>query len=403
MASVTAQVQQFSFTTQAEYDQWNQVSSMPPNSFFYNASGQAVHYNVATSDPEYLLSTQVLSTQLPFPVEGDFRITFKVRKQLPDSYNTYFPLLLTSNILPPPNQHPWRLGPTNPYSLGNHQAIPQLGVIFTHDQIGLVYRQYNASYPEINYIGNFELPSNTDLWIELIKTCSSGFSLNVYDEATMTSVPLASEQYNMANIVVPLNALYIANCNGNGEWTEHSDLLDDYRIEIFESTDINFTYSIDPSTCFEPGTLSIDVIHGGVPPYQISFNGQPSGTLEYPFQEEGTVAVTITDSEGCSGSSGIEVNSLGGSDQLVFPNVLTPNKDEINDSWFVEGECIENFECAILDRWGNEIVTLTDIEQSWDGTSASKKCSDGVYFYKAEVIFTSGERSSYHGFISLIR
>jgi gliding motility-associated-like protein len=402
-ANAFAQVQQYSFSNQAEYDQWNSVSSSAPNSFSYDISGQAVLYDVATNNIDYLLSTQVLSTQLPFPIQGDFRISFKVRKLLPTSHNTYFPLLLTTNILQAPNEHPWRKGPATPATMGDLQTVPLLGILFTHNQLGLVYRQLNASFPQINYVSNFEIPSNTDLWIELVKSCSNSIVLNVYNDGSMSTTPLVSEQYSIANITIPLNALYIANGNGNGEWTEHSDLLDDYRLEILPGNPVSFSYSIEPSSCFEPGLFQIDAINGGVPPYQISFNGQPAGTTEFIFEDEQTLAVTITDSEGCSSSSGIQLTSLGGTDALEFPNVLTPNGDDDNDKWFVNGECIKSFECAILDRWGNEIVTLTDIMDSWDGTSGFVNCSEGVYFYHAKVAFTSGESASYHGFISLIR
>ncbi|MCH2233914.1 MAG: gliding motility-associated C-terminal domain-containing protein, partial [Crocinitomicaceae bacterium] len=70
---------------------------------------------------------------------------------------------------------------------------------------------------------------------------------------------------------------------------------------------------------------------------------------------------------------------------LVAPNVFTPDGDGVNDVFTFNDKqtAIIEFECIIFDRWGLEIVTLTDVTQSWDGTTeGGKKVADGVYFYK---------------------
>jgi gliding motility-associated-like protein len=312
-------------------------------------------------------------------------------------------MLLTNNVLSPPNEHPWRLGPSSPSALGDQQSVGLLGVIFTGDQIGFVYRQNNSSNAQINYIENFNLPSNTDLWIELKKTCTFGFRLSVFDTPLMNNTPLAVETTNFVNISVPLNALYIANANGNGALTEQNDLLDDYRIELLPNAVIDFQHSITPATCTTPGLLSIDGISGGIPPYSISFNGTISSVPTYTFENGSSVAVSVTDNSGCSANANIDLPSPTGIGSLEFPNVFTPNKDNTNEKWFVTGNCVKSFSCVILDRWGNEVITLTSLDQSWDGTFKSKNCSDGIYFYQATAEFSSGQKTDYHGNISLLR
>ena len=402
-AAVYGQTQLFQFNDQLEYNQWNAVSTAVPASFAYSLADQAVHYSCATMNQDHLLSTQLLNKQLPFQVLGDFKVSFKVRKQLASSSNSYFPLLLTNQIQGPPNEHPWRMGPTNPPSLGQQQSIPLLGVIFTHDQIGFVYRQNNSSSAIINYIANFDLPSNTDLWIELIRSCDYGFRLSVFDVATMDNTPLATETTNLVNISVPLNTLYIANCNGNGEWTEHDDLLDDYRVELLPETIITFDHTLLPFDCFNPGKLTINSVSGGIPPYTFSFNGNSTSSNEFYFDEPGDLNVTVIDLSGCSSSMVIENNFTGGKGNVHFPNVFTPNVDDKNEHWYPTGNCIKNYTCTILDRWGNQIITLTDPKQTWDGTYRSKDCSEGVYFYAVTIEYYSGDKEQHHGSISLNR
>lgn len=64
------------------------------------------------------------------------------------------------------------------------------------------------------------------------------------------------------------------------------------------------------------------------------------------------------------------------------PNVFTPNGDNINDEYFVDVQFGAEFEALIVNRWGNEITTLTHLNQGWDGKSNGKVVDDGVYFIK---------------------
>ncbi len=79
-----------------------------------------------------------------------------------------------------------------------------------------------------------------------------------------------------------------------------------------------------------------------------------------------------------------------------IPNIITPNGDLINDIISIEGLALSSL--TIINRWGNEIITLTDESPTWDGTSHGKKCTDGTYFYVADF---NGTKLT--GFIQLVR
>lgn len=68
-------------------------------------------------------------------------------------------------------------------------------------------------------------------------------------------------------------------------------------------------------------------------------------------------------------------------DELVIPNVFTPNQDGVNDEYFVKGKNITEFEMVIVNRWGNVVFESNDIQKAWDGKSNGTPCEEGTYFY----------------------
>lgn len=71
-----------------------------------------------------------------------------------------------------------------------------------------------------------------------------------------------------------------------------------------------------------------------------------------------------------------------------------------NDSWFVIGECVEEFECQIFNRWGNKLYTMTDINDKWDGTYNGKEVPQGVYVYILSVKKKFSPKIIKHGHIT---
>jgi gliding motility-associated-like protein len=84
---------------------------------------------------------------------------------------------------------------------------------------------------------------------------------------------------------------------------------------------------------------------------------------------------------------------------FVFPNVITPNSDGINDLFEIQN-LPENTEVIILNRWGNVVFSSANYQNNWDGIDISgKDLVDGVYTYK----FTTEKGTIGHGFVHLIR
>ena len=79
-----------------------------------------------------------------------------------------------------------------------------------------------------------------------------------------------------------------------------------------------------------------------------------------------------------------------------IPNVFTPNMDGINDDFYPSIIGIDDWEMKILNRLGNEIITLDKNNPAWSGENYSA----GVYFY----LFKSESKNiNTHSFFHLVR
>ena len=84
---------------------------------------------------------------------------------------------------------------------------------------------------------------------------------------------------------------------------------------------------------------------------------------------------------------------------FVFPNVITPNSDGINDLFEV-ANLPKNTEVLILNRWGNVVFSSANYQNNWGGKDTmGNELVNGVYTYK----FTTELGKVGHGFVHLVR
>ena len=89
---------------------------------------------------------------------------------------------------------------------------------------------------------------------------------------------------------------------------------------------------------------------------------------------------------------------------IFVPNVFTPNGDDANETWMIATKNMESIELVIVNRWGNPMAKIEDINGGWDGkTPDGSEATDGTYFYKFKAKALNGEEFSGHGFLTLIR
>ncbi|MDG1840966.1 MAG: gliding motility-associated C-terminal domain-containing protein [Crocinitomicaceae bacterium] len=85
---------------------------------------------------------------------------------------------------------------------------------------------------------------------------------------------------------------------------------------------------------------------------------------------------------------------------IIVPNIISLSSNSGNNLFFVEHSGILEFECLILNRWGNLIYKYTDPSGTWDGkTINGDTVEQGTYFYKINATFDSGEKIQKNGFV----
>ena len=150
-----------------------------------------------------------------------------------------------------------------------------------------------------------------------------------------------------------------------------------------------FSYSID--TCsnnvlFTNESESADS-------YNWNFGNMDVSDEENPIVElipGNTLDVTLTVSNDfCynSVSDLIEFSLEGIYEDIVIPNVFTPNGDYKNDVFSISGikDC-ESSVLRIFNRWGEEVFYSTYPDKdSWKGFHRSEEVAEGVYFYVLEM------------------
>ena len=85
---------------------------------------------------------------------------------------------------------------------------------------------------------------------------------------------------------------------------------------------------------------------------------------------------------------------------FVVPGGLSPNGDDINDTWLLTG--FENYPDAtvkVFDRWGQDVFFATSQMNSWDGTFDGKDVPTADYYY----IIDLGDGQKYNGVVTLKR
>lgn len=135
----------------------------------------------------------------------------------------------------------------------------------------------------------------------------------------------------------------------------------------------------------------------------LSCNDCPNPTAAITIND--TYTLVITDEWQCQAVDSMLIG-VRYQNSLLLPTAFSPNNDNINDYFTLQGHNISHYEVAIYDRWGNMVLEKksTDTAQVWNGQNkAGKECELGVYVFYVNVVFNNGEEEFLKGNISLIR
>lgn len=162
------------------------------------------------------------------------------------------------------------------------------------------------------------------------------------------------------------------------------------------------------------GTIRAELF-GGRAPYQLRWQGSDSGELFIDSSQNLTITnllpgnydLLAVDAEGCERSCSVEVPAVP---SVFIPNAFSPDGDELNDVFFVQGgkdvQVINRI--MVLNRWGEVVferreAAANDPSNGWDGAYRGRVLNTGVYIYFIEVLFKEGIKKTYRGDVLLMR
>lgn len=168
---------------------------------------------------------------------------------------------------------------------------------------------------------------------------------------------------------------------------------------VFEIQPSGPVFSLTPIT-MSIATNSGWTLNSGV----LSDGTSLSLNTNYTFEQSGNYIAdySFISTHGCIDSVKYNIHVTDYS-TIYIPNSFTPNRDGTNDFFKADGTFISSFEMNIYDRWGNLIITLNDIDKSWDGKLKGQEAPIDVYVYQGTAINAQGKAISFHGQINLIR
>jgi gliding motility-associated-like protein len=145
------------------------------------------------------------------------------------------------------------------------------------------------------------------------------------------------------------------------------------------------------------GSIGIEA-NGGQGPFSYSWsNGQSSSNIE--GLSIGEYVVTVTDELGCTSTFSKLVTVGPVETPLEMNNAFSPNGDGINDLWVIENlELYPDNQLVIINRWGNEVLTVNGYKNNWDGS----QLNEGTYFYILKVNMCD-EDKTFDGYITILR
>jgi gliding motility-associated-like protein len=114
------------------------------------------------------------------------------------------------------------------------------------------------------------------------------------------------------------------------------------------------------------------------------------------------------DGFGCADADSLQI-TVNKERTIYIPNVFTPNNDDINDMFYIQGRgfgLVRQFK--IYDRWGREVFSaqkgnINDPSVGWDGRAGTDFYNNAVFVYFAEIEYLDGVVEMYSGDITLAR
>ena len=160
--------------------------------------------------------------------------------------------------------------------------------------------------------------------------------------------------------------------------------------------------SAGPDTTINEGqTITLQgsgaTIYYWTPDYRIKYYGSANPDV-WPIVTT-TYVLSALDQHGCFASDQVVVNVIKG-DQLFFYSAFTPNADGENDFFYIGNlEKYPDNNLKIYNRYGKQIYSATNYDNTWNGTYLGEMLPTGTYFY----VLNDGKDKLHKGTVTILR
>jgi gliding motility-associated-like protein len=170
------------------------------------------------------------------------------------------------------------------------------------------------------------------------------------------------------------------------------------------------TASFTPSATSGQAPLNIVFTNNstGATTYTWTFDGS-GGTSSatnpnFTYNNGGTYTVILTASNAnCSETATVTI-VLDDATSIIIPNIFSPNGDLLNDEFIITCTGMKSLHCDIFNRWGQQVYTLSAINQTWDGRlNNGNQATEGTYYYMLNATGIDGKTYTYQGPLTLVK
>lgn len=136
-----------------------------------------------------------------------------------------------------------------------------------------------------------------------------------------------------------------------------------------------------------------------------SLSTKPQHTYKVPGKY--TIRLITNRGQICADTSTLDVDFDKIKDEeIIIPNVITPNGDGLNEYLEVRGlnEQCDKFRMRVYNRWGEKLFDTNKIGNWWNGQDTEGvKLPDGVYYYVFEAEKHDGKKVKIKGDVTVVR
>jgi gliding motility-associated-like protein len=123
-----------------------------------------------------------------------------------------------------------------------------------------------------------------------------------------------------------------------------------------------------------------------------------TGAVNLASSTNGTYTVTYTTTGQCGGQASARL-TIQGNAAPVYPNVLTPNGDQLNDKLTLKIADVQNYSLQVFNRWGRRVYEGKNAAEGWNPADNSA----GTYYYQVEYTDCAGRAQMARNWIEVIK